>query len=224
MADVFISFIHEEEKVATAFQRFLQKKVDKKKIFLSADQWQIFAGEVWLDRIRQELESTKVVILLLSPRSVKRPWVNFEAGAAWLTKKALIPVCFNGLLKDNLPKPYSGFQALNLKDEAYYLVRSVVHYLDHPGLPSIPPLPFWDDDTDLQELKRVLGEEEKSEACRCCERGVSYELPRVCPECQHVFRGNGWDGIDAHWRSQHEEVLKYEEFWAHLCGRHGGQT
>ncbi len=29
---------------------------------------------------------------------------------------------------------------------------------------------------------------------------------KVCPECGHVFQGNGWDGIDAHWRAKHEGI------------------
>ena len=37
--------------------------------------------------------------------------------------------------------------------------------------------------------------------------------PKVCPECQHVFQGNGWDGIDAHWRAKHEAVMSYKEAW-----------
>ena len=37
--------------------------------------------------------------------------------------------------------------------------------------------------------------------------------PRICPECQHVFQGNGWDGIDAHWRAKHDGVMRYEEAW-----------
>jgi len=36
---------------------------------------------------------------------------------------------------------------------------------------------------------------------------------KICPECGHVFKGNGWDGIDAHWRSKHEDVMPYEEAW-----------
>ncbi len=36
---------------------------------------------------------------------------------------------------------------------------------------------------------------------------------KVCPECGHVFKGNGWDGIDAHWRSKHEEIMPYESAW-----------
>lgn len=133
---VFISFIHEEASVATAVQKLIQKKLGKK-AFLSSDQWQIYAGEVWLDRIRAELASAKVVVLLLSRTSIGRPWVNFEAGAAWLTaEKAIIPVCYGGLTKNTLPKPYSEIQALNLKQEGYYLVKSIAHHL---GLP--PPSP-----------------------------------------------------------------------------------
>ena len=37
-----------------------------------------------------------------------------------------------------------------------------------------------------------------------------------CPECGHEFQGNGWDGIDAHWRAKHETVMRYEEAWPHI--------
>jgi hypothetical protein len=36
---------------------------------------------------------------------------------------------------------------------------------------------------------------------------------KVCPECGHVFKGNGYDGIDAHWRSKHENIMPYREAW-----------
>jgi hypothetical protein len=36
---------------------------------------------------------------------------------------------------------------------------------------------------------------------------------KECPECGHEFKGNGWDGIDAHWRSKHDHVAPYEEVW-----------
>ena len=37
--------------------------------------------------------------------------------------------------------------------------------------------------------------------------------PKVCPECGHVFQGNGWSGVDGHWRSEHEDIIPYEEAW-----------
>ena len=36
---------------------------------------------------------------------------------------------------------------------------------------------------------------------------------KTCPECGHEFQGNGWDGIDAHWRSKHEDIMSYEDAW-----------
>jgi hypothetical protein len=35
----------------------------------------------------------------------------------------------------------------------------------------------------------------------------------VCPVCGHRFMGNGFDGIDAHWRAHHEDEMPYEEAW-----------
>ncbi len=39
------------------------------------------------------------------------------------------------------------------------------------------------------------------------------ETSKVCPECGYEFKGNGWDGIDGHWRSKHVSVMAYEEAW-----------
>jgi hypothetical protein len=56
--------------------------------------------------------------------------------------------------------------------------------------------------------------------CRCCIADLPLEGKRTCPECGHVFKGNGWDGIDAHWRKNHENIMPYEEFWQSLCSEH----
>jgi|HubBroStandDraft_6_1064221.scaffolds.fasta_scaffold1518772_1 hypothetical protein len=34
-------------------------------------------------------------------------------------------------------------------------------------------------------------------------KAPSRREPKICPECDHVFLGNGWDGIDAHWKARH---------------------
>jgi hypothetical protein len=36
---------------------------------------------------------------------------------------------------------------------------------------------------------------------------------KVCPECGHEFQGNGWDGIDAHWKASHNQIMRYEDAW-----------
>lgn len=59
--------------------------------------------------------------------------------------------------------------------------------------------------------------------CLCCKKKLPTDVPRTCPECGHVFRGNGWDGIDAHWRAHHEKNgVSYANFWNSLCRDHGG--
>lgn len=55
--------------------------------------------------------------------------MNFEAGAARLTRKVIVPVCYGGVTRDILPKPYSGIQALNLREDGYYLIKSIAHHL-----------------------------------------------------------------------------------------------
>jgi len=58
------------------------------------------------------------------------------------------------------------------------------------------------------------------------ERSISIKLPaqspatertataeNVCPECGHQFKGNGFDGIDAHWRANHEAIMPYRDAW-----------
>src|SRR5262245_58557983 len=57
-------------------------------------------------------------------------------------------------------------------------------------------------------------------ACLCCEAGIASDRPRVCPACRHEFQGNGWDGVDAHWRAHHETRMPYEAFWRSLCDDH----
>ncbi len=142
MSQVFISFIHEEYEYAEAVQAFIGAILGSDaKPFLSSDRFQVSAGEKWIDRIMDELKDAKVVLLMLSEESVKRPWVNFEAGAAWTRNIMTIPICFRRLKKDDLPKPYSSLQAVDLSavGEDEYLAHSVAHHL---GLaePMIRPM------------------------------------------------------------------------------------
>jgi len=47
--------------------------------------------------------------------------------------------------------------------------------------------------------------------------------PNICPECGHEFY-HGWDGIDSHWRSKHNSIMRYEEAWPLLSsGRYPKQ-
>ena len=144
MAKIFVSHINEEAKVAEAIHHLLQEKLGNDiEIFRSSDRWRMHAGENWLERIKYELESAKIVLLMLSEKSIERPWVNFEAGAGWIRDRIILPVCFRGFSKSGLPRPYADFQAEDLPDDWYYLVTSVAHHLGKLAPPPPPPSSFF---------------------------------------------------------------------------------
>jgi len=51
-----------------------------------------------------------------SPKSIIRPWVNFEAGAGWIRKIPVIPLCHSGMEPDKLPLPLNLLQAAKVTE------------------------------------------------------------------------------------------------------------
>jgi hypothetical protein len=138
---VFISFVNEDHDIADAIRWLLEHElVLHKRVFLSSDQRQIVAGADWFAQIREALHSCEVLLLLLSGRSLNRPWVNFEAGGVWLAGKPIIPVCIGNISKASLPQPYTSMQGVDLKKETSYLLRSVHKLLKLPGPEPASPL------------------------------------------------------------------------------------
>ncbi len=48
------------------------------------------------------------------------------------------------------------------------------------------------------------------------DRDRSASILKVCPECGHTFQGNGWGGIDAHWKANHDHIMPYSEAWPQI--------
>lgn len=115
---LFISHITEEGELANRLKRLLKKHfVGAFDIFDSSDTESIAAGEEWLSSIRNALHSTSVELILASEASIRRPWVNFEAGAAWIQGTAVIPACHSGLSVARLPMPFANLQAISATSE-----------------------------------------------------------------------------------------------------------
>ncbi len=78
------------------------------------------------------------------------------------------------------------------------------------------------------QAQSARGEEERANArrsqCLACQCETATQGKRICPLCRHEFQGNGWDGVDAHWRAKHESVMPYERFWSSLCPAHRGEA
>jgi len=109
---VFVSHMHEDAPVARLLSEYLERGFARALIpFVSSERTSIPLGVKWLARIEDALRDCRVAIVLASPSSVARPWVNFEAGAAWMRGVRIIPVCIGGMRVEALPQPLRSLQA-----------------------------------------------------------------------------------------------------------------
>jgi hypothetical protein len=116
-AVVFISHIANESEIAIAFKELIESAfLGMIDVFVSSDADSIGMGEKWLEQITSALKSCSIEIVLCSPESVKRPWINFEAGAGWIREIPVIPLCHSGIEPSKLPLPLNLLQAANASE------------------------------------------------------------------------------------------------------------
>jgi TIR domain-containing protein len=114
---MFISHISEEASVAARLKVTLMKDfLGLLAVFVSSDTESIAAGEEWLTSISHALHESSIFLVLCSPTSILRPWINFEAGAAWMRDIPVIPLCHAGLKTRDLPMPLAARQGVALDD------------------------------------------------------------------------------------------------------------
>lgn len=117
---VFISHVHVEKEIAIAFKELIEDAfLGMIETFVSSDGESIRMGRDWLREIDTALTDCVLEIILSSPTSVTRPWINFEAGAGWIRKIPVVPLCHAGLVRDNLPSPLGSLQSANATDESH---------------------------------------------------------------------------------------------------------
>ncbi len=118
---IFISHIYEEKKLAILVKESLEKHfLNVFNVFVSSHPESLQLGDSWLDTIKKSVMDCKLMIVICSPASVKRPWINFEAGAGWIKEIPVIPLCHSGLTLDKLPVPLNSFQGGSLSSEEDY--------------------------------------------------------------------------------------------------------
>lgn len=109
---LFISHIAEEKDVALALKSLVEETfLGMIEIFVSSDESSVPLGQKWLEAITSSLKRCVVEIVIASPTSVKRPWINFEAGAGWVRDIPVIPLCHSGMTPGALPVPLNLLQA-----------------------------------------------------------------------------------------------------------------
>ena len=137
---MFISHIGEEAPVAAVLKDWIESAfVGEVKVFVSSDSDDITAGDRWFERIEEALAETGMLLVICSPTSVNRSWINFEAGAGWIKQVPVIPICHSGMPVNALPRPLSIFEALDAcqDDFAKELIAAISKRFDFSRVPRI---------------------------------------------------------------------------------------
>jgi hypothetical protein len=109
---VFLSHIVEEGALAKAIKHALEEAVSDLEVFVSGVD--MLPGGPWMEELKSAFDDSSAILVLCSPQSIKRPWVNFESGGGWARHVPVVPICHSGLTKEQLPYPLSMFQAFTL--------------------------------------------------------------------------------------------------------------
>lgn len=140
MSLLFVSHISSESCLALTVKDWLESIfADHCTVFSSSSPDDIPEGSSWLMRTKDALERADLFLVLCSPRSIRRPWVNFEAGCSWMRRVPVVPICHSGQEIGTLPQPLAQFQALSLTspDFSWALVSLVARQLNLDRVPDV---------------------------------------------------------------------------------------
>lgn len=114
---IFISHIAPEQEIAAIFKGEIDRAfLGMVDVFLSSEASSIGLGQNWLDEITNALRDCAAMLVLCSPYSIGRPWINFECGAGWARAIEIAPLCHSGLRPVDLPLPICLLQGMEASD------------------------------------------------------------------------------------------------------------
>lgn len=112
---LFMSHTFEEAELALLLKDMIVEAFpNAAAVYVSSDGRSVRAGDKWLSDLEVALRGSSLHIVLCSKASVGRPWVNFEAGAAWIAGTTIVPVCHSGMQPHLLPLPLNTLQGVLL--------------------------------------------------------------------------------------------------------------
>jgi len=186
----FISHISEEAEVASKLKEVLEQDfLGILDVFVSSDSESIAAGEDWLKSTNDALRNSALLVTLCSPASIRRPWINFEAGAAWMLDVPIIPLCHAGLTPSDLLMPLSLRQGLSLNN-AEHLRRLYARIADTLSC-RVPARSFEDLVKQLSEVPSLKENVTQTEYRQLeDDRGITNRIREA------LTRGDKWRSLD----------------------------
>ena len=118
MEQVFISHNSQDENFAKVLAETLSRiSLGQIEIWFSSDPSPfggLKPGQRWVDEIKSHLVSSKVILVLLTPNSLNRPWIYFESGVGFSNQECQVVPLLLGLQPSDVPYPLAMFQCYSL--------------------------------------------------------------------------------------------------------------
>jgi hypothetical protein len=187
----FISHITEEAAVAAKLKVHLKRDfLGILDVFVSSDGEGIGAGDDWLKSVYAAIRESALMLILCSPSSIRRPWINFEAGAAWMLGIPIIPLCHAGLTARDLPVPLSYRQGLVLCERTGVnrLYKRVAQTLNC----DVPDRSAEDIAASLKELSDIIPRGESDRLLLDTDRAIKRRLDQALRHEKYKWRSLGW--------------------------------
>jgi hypothetical protein len=138
---IFISHDKADETLAVILKNFLENVFLNAEVFVSSRD--LKGGEIWIKEIREQLQTSAIIISLITRISWQNLWVHFESGAGLVDRKT-IPVCADSVTVDTLRPPLSLLQARNFDEDGLKnLVQDISKIVElrapseYPGLKAL---------------------------------------------------------------------------------------
>ncbi|MGB3086228.1 MAG: toll/interleukin-1 receptor domain-containing protein, partial [Phycisphaerae bacterium] len=108
----------DKEALARLKDLFVQKTGDTIEVFLSSDGQSIPLGRNWVHSVELGLDRAKLMVVFVTPSSLKSHWMYFESGYAYRQGLRVVPVGFKGIDIARVPPPIGHLQGFNITSEA----------------------------------------------------------------------------------------------------------
>jgi hypothetical protein len=132
---IFISHVSSEAGLAAILKDGVKKYFpNQTEVFVSSDVDSVRIGSDFLKTIKNTLNKSIALLVLCSPESIYRPWVNFEIGAAWNRNIPIAPICHSGLRPADLPIPLNQLQGAeaSTREGLLKIFNFIAEHLERP--------------------------------------------------------------------------------------------
>jgi hypothetical protein len=132
---LFLSHSAVDVDLAEYLELEARRSIPSIDVFRTTRVGQIKAGKEWFNIIAEELRQADCFIILLTEASMTRPWICFETGAAWFSKRSFVPVIAGDLKANMVPEPLRSLQLLSLEstEQASQVFRELGGELKDPN-------------------------------------------------------------------------------------------